>query len=142
LRTHVTNCLVLPDYVIGDQHVIKIPPERIIDATRFDQLGTLVREMLADEQAVSEVERLRKFFCSEFNVTLDMRVLGEQVRTATVRLADGLATWVPRITAPSGVIKIQATAGSGKTQLALKLLEDASELLSIVLKAKVRQASY
>ena len=127
LRTHVTNCLVLPDYVIGDQHVIKIPPERIIDATRFDRLGSLVREMLADEQAVSEVERLRKFFCNEFNVTLDMRVLGEQVRTATVRLADGLATWVPRITAPSGVIKIQATAGSGKTQLALKLLEDASE---------------
>ena len=127
LRTHVTNCLVLPDYVVGDQHVIKIPPERIIDATRFDQLGSLVREMLADEQTTSEVERIRKFFCNEFNVTLDMRVLGEQVRTTTMRLADGLATWVPRITAPLGVIKIQGTAGSGKTQLALKLLEDAAE---------------
>lgn len=127
LRTHVTNCLVLPDYVVGDQYVIKIPPERIIDATRFDQLGTLVKEMLADEQTTSEVERIRRFFCNQFNVTLDMRVLGEQVRTTTMRLADGLATWVPRITAPSGVIKIQGTAGSGKTQLALKLLEDAAE---------------
>ena len=127
LHTHVTNCLVLPDYIIGDQHIITIPPERIIDATRFDQLGSLVREMLAVEPAATDVESLHKFFCNQFNVTLDLRVLGEQVRTTTLRLADGLATWVPRITAPSGVIRIQATAGSGKTQLALKLLEDASK---------------
>ena len=126
LHTHVTNCLVLPDYVVGDQHIITIPPERIIDATRFDQLGSLVRDMLTHDQPATDIERIRKFFCNQFNVTLDMRVLGEQVRTATLRLADGLATWVPRITAPSGVIRIQATAGSGKTQLALKLLEDAS----------------
>ncbi len=126
LHAPVTNCLVLPDYSIGDQHLVSIPPERIIDATRFDQLGSLVREMLRGEPATTELERLRKFFCNEFNVTLDMRVLGEQVRTTTLRLADGLATWVPRITAPSGVIRIQATAGSGKTQLALKLLEDAA----------------
>ena len=126
LHTHVTNCLVLPDYVVGDQQIITMPPERIIDATRFDQLGSLTREMLAVDQPAADVERIRKFFCNQFNVTLDMRVLGEQVRTTTLRLADGLATWVPRITSPSGVIKIQATAGSGKTQLALKLLEDAS----------------
>lgn len=126
LHTQVTNCLVLPDYIVGDQHVVSIPPERIIDATRFDQLGTLVREMLAVENCTTDLERLRRFFCNAFNVVLDMRVLGEQVRTTTLRLADGLATWVPRMTAPSGIIKVQATAGSGKTQLALKLLEDAS----------------
>ena len=39
LRAQVTNCVVLPDYRIGAQHVVAIPPERIIDATRFDQLG-------------------------------------------------------------------------------------------------------
>jgi superfamily I DNA and RNA helicase len=36
-----------------------------------------------------------------------------------------LAVWVPRISHKSGVVRIQATAGSGKTQLALRLLEDA-----------------
>jgi len=126
ISTHVTNCLVLPDYIVGTQQIVAIPPERIIDATRFDQLGALVREMLAAEQLATDIERLRKFFCNEFNVTLDMRVLSEQVRATTLRLADGLATWIPRISAPSGVIRVQATAGSGKTQLALKLLQDAS----------------
>jgi superfamily I DNA and RNA helicase len=36
------------------------------------------------------------------------------------------AVWVPRISHPSGVVRIQTTAGSGKTQLALRLLEDAA----------------
>ena len=36
-----------------------------------------------------------------------------------------MSLWVPRITSPSGVIRIQGTAGSGKTQLALQLLSDA-----------------
>ncbi|PRY96448.1 AAA domain-containing protein [Jezberella montanilacus] len=127
LNTHVTNCLVLPDYVMGNQQIVALPPERIIDATRFDQLGALAREMMATEHSGVDVESLRRFFSNEFNVTLDMRVLGEQVRTTTLRLADGLATWIPRISAPSGLIRIQATAGSGKTQLALKLLQDAAD---------------
>ena len=126
LQTYVTNCLVLPDYIVGNQQIVAIPPERIIDASRFDQLGSLVREMLSTRHASADIERLRQFFCNEFNVTVDLRVLGQQVRETTVCLADGLATWVPRIIAPAGVIRVQATAGSGKTQLALKLLQDAA----------------
>jgi hypothetical protein len=132
LRAQVTNCVVLPDHRLGVQHVIAIPPERIIDATRFDQLGSLAREMLEGMtrfgvgEPNSSVESLRQFFANEFKVTPDMSVLGDQVRQTTLRLADGLATWVPRIVAPSGVIRVQATAGSGKTQLALRLLQDAA----------------
>ena len=127
LHAHVTNCLVLPDYVVGNQQIVALPPERIIDATRFDQLGALAREMMTTDHSGVDVESLRRFLSNEFSVTLDMRVMGEQVRTTTVRLADGLATWIPRISAPLGLIRIQATAGSGKTQLALKLLQDAAD---------------
>ncbi len=49
-----------------------------------------------------------------------------RLQQAGLRLADGLATWVPRIDTPSGVLRIQATAGPGKTQLALRLLQDAA----------------
>ena len=126
LRAYVTNCLVLPDHKLGDQQIVAIAPERIIDATRFDYLGSYVREMLDVVQTNSSIESIRQFFSNEFNVTPDMAVLGDQVRKTTLRLADGLATWVPRIVAPSGVVRIQATAGSGKTQLALRLLQDAA----------------
>lgn len=136
LRAVVTNCLVLPDFRVEGQHVVGIPPERIVDATGFAQLGSFVMEALISGGGVgagvggnsdpSSLTALRQFLCNEFKVTPDLRVLGAQLRQTTLRLADGLATWVPRIDTPSGVLRIQATAGSGKTQLALRLLQDAT----------------
>ena len=137
LRAVVTNCLVLPDFRVEGQHVVGIPPERIVDAAGFAQLGSYVMEALASgggsgsgvggsSSEPSPLTALRQFLCNEFKVTPDLRVLGAQLRQATLRLADGLATWVPRIDTPSGVLRIQATAGSGKTQLALRLLQDAA----------------
>lgn len=124
LHPYVTNCLVLPDYQIGVGKIVAIPRERIIDATDFDTLGTRVRELLSMGQGKSDVESVRRFLANEFNVSVNLQVLGEQVQRTTRRLADGLAVWVPRIASPSGVMRIQATAGSGKTQLALRLLSD------------------
>ena len=127
LRATVTNCLVLPDFRIEGQHVVGISPERIVDATRFAQLSSYVMEALGSPATdTSSLEALRHFLCNTFKVTLDLRVLGAQLLETTTRLADGLATWVPRINAPLAVLRIQATAGSGKTQLALRLLQDAA----------------
>jgi superfamily I DNA and RNA helicase len=69
---------------------------------------------------------LRHFLKGEFRVSTNLSVLRDQIQGVTHQLADGLATWAPRIQSPSGVMRIQATAGSGKTQLALRLLEDAA----------------
>lgn len=125
LRARVTNCLVLPDYTLGDSHVVAIPRERIIDADDYDNLGTRVQDILAGEHGNADHDALRHFLKSEFRVSTNLSVLRDQIKGATHRLADGLATWAPRINAPSGTIRIQATAGSGKTQLAVRLLEDA-----------------
>jgi hypothetical protein len=126
LRTTVTNCLVLPDYAIGDSHVVAIPRERIIDAAGYDNLGTRVQSIMGGEHGNADRDALRHFLKSEFRVSTNLSVLRDQIQGVTHLLADGLATWAPRIQAPSGVIRIQATAGSGKTQLAMQLLEDAA----------------
>lgn len=126
LSAYLSNCLVLPDFRIEDSaEVVSIPRERIIDATGFEQLGSRVLEMLTAGMTRSGHEALRQFLANEFRVAPDLRVLDQQLRRTAIRLADGLATWAPRITSPSGVLCIQATAGSGKTQLALRLLEAA-----------------
>ena len=52
LRAVVTNCLVLPDFRIERQHVVGIPPERIVDATGFAQLGSYVMEALGSRGGV------------------------------------------------------------------------------------------
>lgn len=68
---------------------------------------------------------VRHFMCNEFQVSPTIAMLCDQLHGATQHLSDGLAVWLPRISHSSDVIRIQATAGSGKTQLALCLLADA-----------------
>lgn len=126
LDTIVGHCLVLPDYRVGDANIVAIPRERIIDASEFDVLGTCVLQLIAAGHSRSGHAEIRAFLANEFRVSVDLQVLGDQMKRSSRRLADGLATWVPRITAPSGVLRIQGTAGSGKTQLALRLLGDAA----------------
>ena len=58
-------------------------------------------------------------------MAVDLSVLRDQLQRSVRTMSDGLATWVPRISSASRVVRVQATAGSGKTQLALQLLQDA-----------------
>ncbi len=125
LHPHLVSCLVLPDYRVPVGQVVSIPRERIIAADEYDQLATRVQALLATANGASDVEEVRRFLCNEFHVIPTIAALRDQLHGATQRLADGLAVWVPRISHPSGVVHIQATAGSGKTQLALRLLENA-----------------
>lgn len=126
LKTTLLSCLVLPDYDLGDNQIISIPRERIIDATRYDSMCSIVQQWLG--VACSEVDHtaLRRLLLNQFRVTPHMDVLRNQLQGTVRQLSDGLATWVPRIESPSGIYRIQATAGSGKTQLALQLLEAAA----------------
>lgn len=126
LHSFVTNCLVLPDYKIQHSKVVAFPRERIVDADDYDNLGSKVKEFISSGQGENNVQACRRFLNNEFRVSTKLSVLREQVETTTERLSDGLATWVPRIEAPSKTLRIQATAGSGKTQLAVRLLDAAA----------------
>jgi len=125
LETTLISCLVLPDYTLGDSQVVSIPRERIIDAARYGEMVSIVRDWLGAAQGSADRDALRRLLLNQFQVTPHLGAMREGLQTAVRRLADGLATWVPRIEAPSGVVRVQATAGSGKTQLALQLLDNA-----------------
>ena len=126
LHPYLTNCLVLPDYQVPVGQVVSIPRERIIAADEYDQLASSVQTLLVTGGGTTDVEDVRRFLCNEFQISPTIAILRDQLHGATQRLSDGLALWVPRISHPSGVVRIQATAGSGKTQLALRLLENAA----------------
>lgn len=131
LQPPLVSCLVLPDYDIGAGQVLSIPRERIIDAAAYPDMVGTVRDWLAQAdaqfQARAPLDRaaLRRLLLNQFQVTPQLDALRDQLQGAVRRLADGLATWAPRVEAPSGIVRVQATAGSGKTQLALQLLESA-----------------
>ena len=126
LDTPMLCCLVLPDYDLADSQVVSIPRDRIIDATRYGEMVTTVREWLAPVHSQVDRAALRRLLLNQFQVTPALEVMRDQLQGTVRRLSDGLATWVPRIGSPSGIFRIQATAGSGKTQLALQLLDSAT----------------
>lgn len=125
LRTTVSTCLVIPDYTVGTERVLSIPAERIIDSSKFDQLGTHVKALLEAGRGCEQIEALRRCLSNAFCVATDLAALRDQLQCSVRTLSDGLATWVPRISSASRVIRVRATAGSGKTQLALRLIQDA-----------------
>lgn len=134
LHARVLNCLVLPDYHLQGAALVSFPRDRVIDAGNYASLLALVQQWMAAGDPQADFEGLQRMLRNEFRVVADVGVLRDQVAGAARRLADGLATWVPRMTAPSRTFHIQATAGSGKTQLALRLLGDAA--------AQGRRAAY
>lgn len=126
LQARVLSCLVLPDYRLQDAPLLSFPRERIVDAAKYPGLAQLVQQWMQAGEPAADFDRLQRMLRNQFQVVADISVLRDQVAGAARRLADGLATWVPRMSAPSRTFHIQATAGSGKTQLALRLLADAA----------------
>lgn len=127
LAVDVKNCLVLPDYRIGEQEIVGMPRDRIVDATQFDQLGTFIQSVLSAGIRGEKAERVKAFLLNQLDVVTDFSVLNDQVRVSNKRISGGLATWVPRMKVPSGTLVVSATAGSGKTLLATQLLQHAVE---------------
>ena len=125
LSVQVRHLLVLPDVRVQSA-TVQWPRERIVDSADIADIVSRVAELLGPGSSDGKTsERVLAFFENRFRVEPDVSALAGRLRLATTRLSAGLATWVPRIEAPSGVIRVVGTAGSGKTQLALRLLRDA-----------------
>jgi hypothetical protein len=125
LTVQVRHLLVLPDVRVHTA-TVQWPRERIVDSADIAHIVSRVAELLGPGSSDGKTsERVLAFFENRFRVEPDVSALAGRLRQATTRLSAGLATWVPRIEAPSGVIRVVGTAGSGKTQLALRLLRDA-----------------
>ena len=123
---HVGALLVLPDHHIQGAS-ISYPPERVVDASQIDQLCQRISTSFPSHTLPEDQrQRVLDFLANRFEVLPDVATHIGQVQQATTQLASGLATWVPRITHTEQLYQIEATAGSGKTQLALALLAQAA----------------
>mgnify|MGYP001765640675 FL=1 len=127
LSVHVSHLLVLPDVRVNTE-TVQWPRERIIDSRDIDMVVTRISSLLPPGQPDADRSaRVQAFFQNQFKVEIDVSALTGRLETASRRLASGLATWVPRLQTPAGVIRVRGTAGSGKTQLALRMLREADD---------------
>ncbi|MGY0194572.1 ATP-binding domain-containing protein [Leptothrix sp. BB-4] len=126
LGVRLLHLLVLPDQRLGDLGTVAYPRERIADADDcVDLAGLLMIRLGSGLPDQDRKARVLAFFDNRLPQQPDVSQMAGTLRRQVSELSDGLATWVPRIQAPNGVIRVRATAGSGKTQLALRLLRDA-----------------
>lgn len=125
LPDRVSHLLVLTDVVVHSE-TVQWPRQRIVDSGDLPRIVSRVTEVLGSgEYDAQALPRVVAFFENRFRVEPDVSALAGRVTLAATRMSAGLATWVPRIEAPGGVVRVVGTAGSGKSQLALRLLREA-----------------
>lgn len=123
-HVQVQSFLVLPDHKLLSEG-LAYPRERVIDSTQMDQFCTLVKNSFAVLEDTPNRQLLLNFLSNEFELVPDVGAQISAIQSSSAHLSNGLATWVPRIAQDNNIFIVEATAGSGKTQLALKLLRNA-----------------
>ena len=120
----LSHLLVLPHLKVLSE-TARWPRERIVDSDDINNIVSRISKSLGPglPNAVNH-QRVLAFFENKFQVAPDVSALAGRVQQSATRMSAGLATWVPRISSASGLVRVTGTAGSGKTQLALRLLRD------------------
>jgi hypothetical protein len=97
LETALISCLVLPDYTLGDDQVVSMPRERIIDAARYGSMVSTVRDWLSAVQGSSDRDALRRLLLNQFQVTPHLGAMRDGLQNAVRRLAAGgwRTAWQP-----------------------------------------------
>lgn len=122
--------LYCPDYTVRQPGTAGLDPARIVDATRRAQLVSIVRALCAPAATAApggagHRPALHRFFAELLELVPDVQALAGQAVALTTRLSGGLAEWARRIRLDPHRLRVTATAGSGKTQLALAAYTDA-----------------
>lgn len=133
LRTFEENLafyqyFVLPTGILeGDG--VGIASDQVYDSRNLDTLADAIRAMEvrvgADPDYEVDVDALIEFLLNTYTVRPNVSSISPLLDERCREIASGLARWVPRIQSPLAVVEITAPAGAGKTQLAVKLLEEA-----------------
>lgn len=136
LQLSIDYLLYLPDYVVRNPAIAGIAPERIVDSRRRGEFVQAVRAAIdmqpgqlaePDAPPFASAADVHRFLSSTLELIPDVSALIGRAGEWVTRLSGGLATWARRLQFEPFRLRVQGTAGSGKTQLALAVLRDASE---------------
>ena len=120
------SLLYCPDYTVKQPGTAGIDPARIVDAGKREHLVHIIRTLLPeDTPATSVADEVHRFLRNELRLVPDVATVIGQARTLYTRLSGGLAEWARCIECEPFRLRVIGTAGSGKTQLALNVLQDA-----------------
>ena len=126
----VDHILYLPRTRLSGKRPIGLAEGRVVDALDTRSLAQVLIAMF-DERMQPSGEHLadpvevHAFLAQKASIAPEVGLIGEHASALTSRLSGGLAEWVGRLTMFPFRLRVQGTAGSGKTQLALETLRRA-----------------
>ncbi|MEW5966012.1 MAG: ATP-binding domain-containing protein [Pseudomonadota bacterium] len=120
------SLLYCPDYHVKQPGTAGIDPARIVDASKREHLARIIRTLLPEDAPASPVaDEVHRFLRNELRLVADVATMAGHAQTLYTRLSGGLAEWARCIECEPFRLRVIGTAGSGKTQLALNVLQDA-----------------
>lgn len=128
-KLDVDMLLYCPDYLVQNKSAAGIVANRIVDQRDAYALPDLVLNIFAErslqKHACNDVELITQFLSNKLNVRYDIGFLGKLAKSAYIEQAAGLSEWIRKMSGVPFRVVVDATAGSGKTQLALDEIRDA-----------------
>ena len=124
---HIDHLLYLPTARVEGELPANLALGRVVDSTQAKYLPEVIRTILEDTPMpsggdVADALTIQEFLSEKASVVPQMGVLGRSAKEMTTRLSSGLSEWAERLDFSPFHLWVQGTAGSGKTQLALKEL--------------------
>lgn len=124
-KPQLDSLLFCPDYTVKQPGTAGIDPARIVDASRREHLVHTIRSLLPEyDPARPLAEEVHRFLRNELRLVADVATMAGHAQTLYTRLSGGLAEWARCIECEPFRLRVIGTAGSGKTQLALSVLQD------------------
>lgn len=129
-RLDLDFLLYCPDFTVLNPTISGLTPDRIVDQTSRAFLAETITSVFAERplasQCCEDVALIESFLANELQVRYDFSHLGALARSAYIQQGAGLSQWVRSLSAPNFRLLVEATAGSGKTQLALEEIRAAA----------------
>lgn len=126
----IDHLLYLPTATITGPLPSSLAIGRVVDQSESINLPEIILKIFEDNSIpsgdnVADALSIRDFLSEKAFITPQLGLLGRSAKVLTTRLAGGLSEWAERLEFSPFNLWVQGTAGSGKTQLALKELKRA-----------------
>lgn len=125
-KVDIEALLYCPDHRVKRPEIAGLAASRIVDASRKTQLIAMIRTILPLDEPAPLAHRIQDFLGQTLTLAPEIGAIAGQAETLYTRLSGGLAIWGRRIECEPFRLRIVGTAGSGKTQLALAVCQDAA----------------
>lgn len=123
--------LYCPDYVVQNKAAAGIPMNRIVDQHNSIVLPNVILDIFQErpphKEACRDIKLISDFLGNNLRIRYDIGFLGQLAKSAYIEQGAGLSEWVSKMHCVPFRLLINATAGSGKTQLALDELRTAHQ---------------